>query len=58
MELRLSPRVAEWMREPHGQGDGEMAVAGGPGKAAHVEGPLGGGPWRRRESCILGAACD
>lgn len=35
--MRLSPRVAEWMRESHGQGDGEMAVAGGPGKAAHVE---------------------
>lgn len=58
MELRLSPRVAEWMRESHGQGDGEMAVAGGPGRLPVGEGPLGGEPWRRRESCILGAACD
>ena len=36
MELRLSPRVEEWMRESHGQGDGEMAMAGWPGKAGHV----------------------
>lgn len=41
MEFRLSPKVEEWLKECHGQGDGEMAAPSWPEKAGHIQGTLG-----------------